>query len=510
MKKRILSSLFALTFALPSLALFSGCSSGKTITLRVYNWEEYIDEGGEDSYLYDENENPDPDGVVTDFENWYEETYGTAVRVEYSTFGTNEDLYNQLKLGDKYDLICPSEYMIMKLAAEGMIEPFGEEFFDETQPHNYYIQNVSPFIKDVFDNGKVTIDGQEHSWSEYAAGYMWGTTGIVYNPALINTEDLQQGWKILLDPKYKGKVTTKDNVRDSYFVGLGIVYQDELRALDKNDPDYNQKVTEIMNYTEKDMYGENVVEKVKNVLLKMKENIFGFETDTGKNDMMTGKISMNFAWGGDAVYAMNEAEEKRGVTLCYSIPEECTNLFFDGWAIPKDEKRDPEVKKAAQAFANFLARPDVAVRNMDYIGYSSVIAGNEEYDDIRAYIEENYTVEEDAEDAVLYDISYFFGEETLVPIAEEQLDRQFFALYPTEEVMQRCAVMDYYGAAEAGINEMWTKIKGETLDAWAIIVIAVTAAAIVAFILVKKVGHKIELPRKPKKGYTLVKQEELR
>ena len=463
MKKRIFSALLALTFALPSLALFSGCSSGKTITLRVYNWAEYIDEGGEDSYLYDETENPDPDGVVTDFENWYEETYGASVRVEYSTFGTNEDLYNQLKLGDKYDLICPSEYMIMKLAAEGMLEPYSESFFDETDPLNYYVNNVSPFIKNVFDSGKITIEEKEHRWSEYAAGYMWGTTGIVY--------------------------------------------KDELLALDRTDPDYNKKLTEIMNYTEQDMYGENVVEKVKNVLLQMKKNIFGFETDTGKNDMMTGKISMNFAWGGDAVYAMDEAEEKSGVSLCYYIPEESSNLFFDGWAIPKDEKRPPEVKHAAEAFANFLARPDVAVRNMDYIGYSSVISGSEEYDDIRAYIEENYAAEEDG---VLYDVSYFFGEETVVLIDEEQLNRQFYALFPTEEVMQRCAVMDYYGDAEKAINEMWTKIKGESLDAWAIIVIAVTAAAIVAYVAIKKVGHKIELPRKPKKGYTLVKQEEIR
>ncbi|MCI8499905.1 MAG: extracellular solute-binding protein [Clostridia bacterium] len=507
MKKRIFSALLALTFALPSLALFSGCSSGKTITLRVYNWAEYIDEGGEDSYLYDETENPDPDGVVTDFENWYEETYGASVRVEYSTFGTNEDLYNQLKLGDKYDLICPSEYMIMKLAAEGMLEPYSESFFDETDPLNYYVNNVSPFIKNVFDSGKITIEEKEHRWSEYAAGYMWGTTGIVYNPERVDTEDLKQGWSILCDPKYKGKVTTKDNVRDSYFVGLAIVYKDELLALDRTDPDYNKKLTEIMNYTEQDMYGENVVEKVKNVLLQMKKNIFGFETDTGKNDMMTGKISMNFAWGGDAVYAMDEAEEKSGVSLCYYIPEESSNLFFDGWAIPKDEKRPPEVKHAAEAFANFLARPDVAVRNMDYIGYSSVISGSEEYDDIRAYIEENYAAEEDG---VLYDVSYFFGEETVVLIDEEQLNRQFYALFPTEEVMQRCAVMDYYGDAEKAINEMWTKIKGESLDAWAIIVIAVTAAAIVAYVAIKKVGHKIELPRKPKKGYTLVKQEEIR
>ncbi|MFR5087836.1 MAG: hypothetical protein ACLTDT_09880 [Clostridium sp.] len=73
------------------------------------------------------------ENMVDDFESWYEKTYGEKVRVEYSTFGTNEDLYNQMTLGDTFDLVCPSEYMIMKLMKEKKLEPFSEDFFDTSK-----------------------------------------------------------------------------------------------------------------------------------------------------------------------------------------------------------------------------------------------------------------------------------------------------------------------------------------------------------------------------------------
>lgn len=77
--------------------------------------------------------------MVEDFENWYYENYGVKVNVQYSCFGTNEDLYNMLTLGDVYDLVCPSEYMIMKLMSENKLEPLSDDFFDENNDKNYYI-----------------------------------------------------------------------------------------------------------------------------------------------------------------------------------------------------------------------------------------------------------------------------------------------------------------------------------------------------------------------------------
>ena len=510
--RRTAALLLSACLLLPSAAALSGCSGSDEIILRIYNWEEYIDEGGEGSYLYDYEIDENAPSVLDDFCAWYEEEYGTPIRVEYSTFGTNEDLYNQLKLGDTYDLVCPSDYMIMKLMAEDMLEPFTEDFFDESDENNYYINNVSSYIEGIFENNSVTItseDGSrsEHSWSEYAAGYMWGTTGFIYNPEYVDEAELD-GWDTMLDTAFANKVTTKDNVRDTYFVGLAILYRDELLALQErnaagelDDDAYNAAITELLNRTD-----EETVARVQEILLEMKSNIYGFETDTGKNDMVTGKIWINFAWSGDAVYAMDlaeypESEEEEPAYFNYYVPEECANLWFDGWAMPKGANR-----QAAQAFINYLSMPHTAVRNMYYIGYTSVIAG----DEVLAYVEDTYGVEEgDEEDAVEYDVSYFFGEGTTILTYEDQLSRQLYAQYPTEEVMHRCAVMDYF-ADEAGerINELWTQIKGETLDAWAIVVICVAVLVIALAVIYVKLGAKVDFFRlKPKKGYKKIKEE---
>ena len=89
--------------------------------------------------------------MIKDFENWYEKTYHKKVKVEYSTFGTNEDMYNQLTIGDTYDLICPSEYMTMKLMAENKILKYSDEFWDTSDANNYYAKGVSPYIKKSLD-----------------------------------------------------------------------------------------------------------------------------------------------------------------------------------------------------------------------------------------------------------------------------------------------------------------------------------------------------------------------
>ena len=204
-----------------------GKSSKEKVTLRIANWEEYIDEGDwdeEEAIELEDEENTvilGENSMVEDFEEWYRETYGIEVDVEYSTFGTNEDLYNQLTLGNDFDLVCPSEYMFMKLIAEDRLQPLSEEFFDEETEENYYIRGVSDYIRNIFDTN--TINGEP--WSRYAAGYMWGTTGIVYNPEEITKEEAAH-WAILADPKYRGQVTIKDNVRDSYFAALGILNED--------------------------------------------------------------------------------------------------------------------------------------------------------------------------------------------------------------------------------------------------------------------------------------------
>lgn len=506
--KRIGATVLAAAFVLPTLA-FSGCSKqNDTIILRVYNWEEYMDQGGEESY----DGTADAPSMTERFESWYEETYGTPIRVEYSTFGTNEDLYNQLRLaneGNSYDLLCPSEYMIMKLAAEDRLEAYDESFFDPSVPENYYIRNVSPYIRSIFEGNKINKSDETDNatWADYAAGYMWGVTGFIYNSQEVDFDELSSlGWDAMTAEIYKNKVTTKDNVRDTYFAALAILYRDEITALDMDDVNYNQKLSEILNRTD-----DETVQKVEKILEKIDNNIYSYETDTGKNDMVLGNIWLNFAWSGDAVYAMDLAEEEDGVSLSFFIPNECANLWFDGWVMPKGAN-----KQAAQAFVNFLSRPDNAVRNMYYIGYSSVIAGNvedEEYaSTVLDYVKECYEVDEETEDVLLYDLSYFFGQDaTFFADSEQATTRQLHAQYPPESAVRHCAVMDYYGEeANENINELWSRIKAESLDAWAIAVLVIAAALIILVPLSAKLGNQIDLTRKPKKGYTLVKQENIR
>ena len=339
---------------------------------------------------------------------------------------------------------------------------------------------------------------------------MWGVTGFVYNTSYVQLDDLTDlGWDIMRAPQYKNKVTTKDNVRDSYFVALAICYRDEIEALDRSDPEYGVKLAEIMNRTD-----DETIKKVEEIMLEMDENIYGYETDTGKADIVNGNIWLNFAWSGDAVYAMDLAEEEDGITLNFFIPEECANLWFDGWVMPKGAN-----KQAAQAFVNFLSMPENAVRNMYYIGYAGVIAGEEVLD----YVKECYEVdpaeyENPDEEVVDYDLSYFFGdtvEEGSAIFSADRVqaeERQLHAHYPTYEVTRRCAVMDYYGEeANEAINELWSRIKSETLDTWAIVVICVGIVLVAGVVLYVKFGGNLDLFRsRPKKGYHRICQENCR
>ena len=377
-------------------ALFTGCGEedNNETVLRVCNWEEYIDEGD-----WDDDERIDLDNgesvigvnpMYEDFEEWYYKTYGKKVKVEYSCFGTNEDLYNQLTIGDTFDLVCPSEYMIMKLMAEDKLIPYSDDFFDRENKDNYYINGVSPYIKNIFDTNYI---GDE-SWGKYAAGYMWGTTGVVYNPEIVSDEDAAH-WNVLTDKKYKRRITVKDNVRDAYFAALGI-YKEDLLTKDSfvNADNYEEVFAEEMNDT-----SDSTIAAVEKILRQMKDNAYSFETDSGKADMVTGKVVANYQWSGDAVYTMSQASED-DISLSYQVPEEGGNLWFDGWVMLKEGiGGDSEKQQAAQAFVNYLSRPDNAIRNMYYIGYTSVIAGAPDDDMIIEYAKYNYEAEdEEAED----------------------------------------------------------------------------------------------------------------
>ena len=485
----LMSLLLALLLMIPALS----AAEDEAVTLRICNWEEYIDQGGwgedevidlESGDIFGEN------SLVSDFETWYEETYGKKVRVEYSTFGTNEDLYNMLTIGDVYDLVCPSEYMIMKLMAEDKVQMLSEDFFNEEDENNYYIRGVSPYIRNIFE----THDINGVTWDRCAAGYMWGVTGFLYNPAVM-PEETAGSWKLLEDRNYARQITMKDNVRDAYFAAVGALKSDLLASEEfTGRADYSEVLQDEMNDV-----SQETVDRAQDYLQSIKDNLYSFETDSGKADMITGKVVANYQWSGDAVYAMDQADED-DYTLNFVVPRECTNIYFDGWIMLKNGIGGDSAKQhAAEAFINFLSKPDCVIRNMYYIGYTSAISGGED-GRIFEYLDWNYGAEEDEEDPVDYPVGYFFtgdpeDEDYVLTVPGEQLQRQLSAQYPSEEVIRRASIMVYFNEAQSEIiNRMWIRIRCFNITAipvWAWI----AAAAVIAFAVCFGVQRKVSKER---------------
>lgn len=441
-----------------ALIFLSACgrTASDTLVLRVANWEEYVDEGdwdaeeeivlGNGKSIYGER------SVIQDFEEWFEEHYHKKIKVKYSTYGTNEDLYNQLSLGESFDLVCPSEYMIMKLMAEGRLMPFSEAFYQQENPNNYYSNGVSPFIDQMFS--EQVFDGK--SLKQYAAGYMWGNLGIVYNPKYISAAEAED-WNLYLDEKYRKRITVKDSVRDCYFMALGMLTQDEvMKPSFLQQPDYYRQLSERLNAAD-----EKRVEEIGEILSRVKQNAYSFETDSGKSDLVSGKVYANLQWSGDAVYSIQQASED-GVELKYAVPRASTNLWFDGWCMLRDGIADnAETQMAAEAFVNFLSRPDIVVRNMYYIGYTSAIAGGSD-DTIFQYADYCYG-EEDGEKE--YDLNYFFRKEGeqenyILHTNQDITAGELFSQYPPEEVGKRSVVMAYFDQnTNERINRMWVNVR---------------------------------------------------
>ncbi len=454
--KRLIAIAVAGALGLTGLIVTNSKHSNVPV-LRVANWAEYIDDGTDSGVP-----------MLQRFEEWYKEKTGKEIRVEYSTADDNEILYNLLRMGDKFDVICPSEYMLMKLAVEGYLQKLPESFYDADNPDNHYIRNVSPFILDTFTNNDI----QGVPWKEYSAGYMWGTTGFVYNPAVV-TEAEVSTWNIYNNPKAYKKITAKNNIRDTYFVGLAMYYDNDLRNLKQQYEsntlsllEYNTRLGDLMNDVTRE-----TMNNTKKVLSGITQNLYGFETDEGKHNTVSGKVAVNYQWSGDAVAILDEAEGlyeetslENPLYLNYCIPETVSNLWFDGWALTKDCK-DVEL---ATAFINFLSMPENAIRNMSYIGYTSCIGTKAVFDE---HVVGNYSAESGDETVVAYDLNYYFNHEYdrndpttrsddyILYTAEINTKRQLFAQYPRETDLARCVAMRYFDAdANMRANSMWSDI----------------------------------------------------
>lgn len=267
--------------------------------------------------VYNWGEYIDPD-VLDQFEE------ETGIEVVYEEFETNEIMYPKVAAGAaSYDLICPSDYMIAKMIANDMLQPIN---FD-------HIPNYKNIDETYIEQSK-GFDPE----NKYSIPYCWGTVGILYNTSMIEEGDTVDSWEILWDEKYKDNILMQDSVRDAFMVA------EKLLGYDINTVD------------------EEELKACADKLIEQKPLVQAYVIDQVRDKMIGGEAALGVIYSGEAIYTARENED-----LEYVIPKEGSNVWIDSWVIPKDAQNVENAEK----FLDFLCRGDIAMKNFDYITYST-------------------------------------------------------------------------------------------------------------------------------------------
>ncbi|SFB66511.1 ABC transporter substrate-binding protein [Butyrivibrio sp. YAB3001] len=281
-------------------------------------------------YVYNWGEYIDED-VITQFEE------ETGIDVIYDMFETNEIMFAKLAQDTSaYDVVCPSDYMVQKLIENDMLQELDKSHIPNSKNigEQYYIQASD------FDPG-----------NKYSVPYCWGTVGILYNKTMIN--EPVDSWDILWDEKYKDQILMQDSVRDSMMVAL----LKNGYSLNSTNPDEIEIATQD--------------------LIKQKPLVQAYVVDQVRDKMIGGEAALGVIYSGEAIYTARENPD-----LEYIVPKEGTNVWIDSWAITKGSKNVENAEK----WIDFMCRGDIALKNFEYITYSTpndVAKENIEDEDIK-------------------------------------------------------------------------------------------------------------------------------
>ncbi len=319
--------------------------------------------------VYNWGEYLDPE-VITMFEE------ETGIDVIYEEFETNEIMYPKVQSGAiAYDVVCPSDYMIQKMLDNGLLAEI-----------NFY--NV-PNLKNI---GQRYMDKSREFDPEnkYSVPYCWGTVGILYNKTMV--DEPIDSWSILWDDKYRDNILMQDSVRDAFGVTLKYLGY----SLNSTDLD---ELTEAMN-----------------LLIVQKPLVQAYVIDQVRDKMIGNEAAIGVIYSGEAIYTQNENPD-----LEYVIPKEGSNIWIDSWVIPKNA----EHKENAEAFINFLCRPDIALMNFDYITYSTPNTAARE-------------------------------------LIEDEDIRNSKIAFPDDSELEHCETFHYLGdEADAVYMDLWNKVKSK-------------------------------------------------
>ncbi len=320
-------------------------------------------------YVYNWGEYIDPE-IIDLFEK------ETGIHVVYEEYQTNEIMYPKVAKGaGSYDVICPSDYMIQRMIQEDLLQEIN---FDN-------IPNLKN-IGDTYLEQSKEFDPE----NKYSVPYLWGTVGILYNKKMVS--EPIDSWSVLWDEKYKDNILMQNSVRDA--LGIALKY-----------------LGYSLNST-----NEAELEEAKNLLIKQRDMglVQAYVVDEVRDKMIGGEAAIGVIYSGEALYT-----KEKNPDLEYVIPKEGSNLWIDSWVIPKSAKN----KENAEKFIDFICRPDISLKNFEYITYS---------------------------------IPNTAGREL---IKDEAL-RNSSVVFPDDNMLKNCETFKYLGTeADAMYNEKWKEVK---------------------------------------------------
>ena len=314
-------------------------------------------------YVYNYGDYIDPD-IIDMFEE------ETGIKVIYDTFDTNEEMYPIISSGSvRYDVVCPSEYMVEKMLANGLLA----EIDLDNVPNFQYITESCRQFAESYDP------------------YTWGTVGIMYDTDYIEEGSITK-WSDLWKEEYRDEVMMMDSLRDIYMVALKQL-------------GYSANTT-----------NEQELREATDLLIAQKDLVYKYATDAIRDFLLNESASIGVIYSGEVLYCQEEDD-----SLVYVLPEEGSNVWFDSWVIPANCRN----KENAEAWINFMCRPEIAFKTFEYIYYATPNQGAIEM------IEEEYP---------------------------EFMDNM--ALFPDEEALAKCEIYHYLGSeADQMYNRYWKEFK---------------------------------------------------
>lgn len=343
-----------------------GVAQAEEKVLHIYNWSDYIAED-----------------TIANFEK------ETGIKVVYDVFDSNETLEAKLLSGGSgYDIVVPSNQFLAKQIKAGVFQKL-----DKSKLPNW--KNLNPDLMKALENAD--------PGSQYAFPYLWGTTGIGYNPAKVKAAlgvDTIDSWDAIFKP---------ENMEKLKACGVSMLdAPDEVYAAALHYQGLNPNPTSVED-----------VAKAEELLMKVRPYITYFHSSKYISDLANGDICVALGWSGDIFQAQARAEEaKNNVPVAYAIPKEGAATFFDMMAIPTDAKN----VEAAHTFLNYILTPEVIAPISDYVAYPN-------------------------------------GNSAATPLVAEEI-RNNPGIYPTEAASKKLYTFkELSPSVQRAVTRSWTKVK---------------------------------------------------